>query len=120
MRGGAARSALVRGRLFQRFWPRRTGPNQVGLVQEKPSSTRRIEARIERESFLSFQLVSSGCASGVEQQVPAFLGHRAGDDDEDVLFEERSSEGLLSPGSATLAVAIPDWARPRVARHARP
>ena len=47
----------------------------------------RMEACIERESLLSFQLVSSGRASGIEQQVPALLGDRTWHDDEQMLFE---------------------------------
>lgn len=63
---------------------------KVWAVQDPSRSTgtrRRSEARIEHESFLRLQLVSSGRANGVEQEVPALLGDRAWDNDEHVLFE---------------------------------
>jgi hypothetical protein len=43
-------------------------------------------ARLERESLLSFQLVTSCCTGRVEQEVPAFAGNRTRDDDEQVVF----------------------------------
>src|SRR5438046_2682419 len=54
-----------------------------------------IEARVERESLLGFQLVPPGSASRAEEQVPAFLSDRTGNDDERVAFQQRAAEGLL-------------------------
>ncbi len=55
----------------------------------------RIEAGVERESLLGFQLVLPGSASRAEEQIPAFLSDRTGNDDERVAFQQRASEGLL-------------------------
>jgi hypothetical protein len=55
-----------------------------------------IQTGIQRESFLRFQLVSSGRTRGVEQKVPAFARDGTRNNDERVMLEQRAPERLLS------------------------
>ncbi len=89
-------SRLVRSQLLPTNHPKKRRSPYSGRSSEAAMtctsssspclSSGRIETRIERESLLSFQLVTSCCTGRVEQEVPAFAGNRTRDDDEQVVF----------------------------------